>query len=222
MSKQLAINTGETTETTPTVAELLPRHALAVKTVASAAIASRLNAAQKDAAKLSLSAKNLAVVSIRIGVSGAGLKTLSTFYDELAHASIVISRDINRQAGQIAALTVSLWRKHLFCQKLLQVQATIQPTSDVLLDQQLVSGHQDLSALANAAQQQAQRLTLSIDELELQMRAMHVIVVNARMEAASLPDYKSQLTELMAQIHRSTTNIMDEVHQCKHWIKDLA
>ena len=50
MSKQLARNTGETTETTPTVADLLPRHALAVKTVASAAIASRLNAAQKNAA----------------------------------------------------------------------------------------------------------------------------------------------------------------------------
>jgi len=200
----------------------LPRHPLAYKTVASADIASRLNMAQKDAAKLSLSAKNLAVVSIRIGTAGAALKTLSTFYDELANTSIAISRNINRQAGQIAMLTVALWRKHLFCQRLLQVETNIYPASDPLLHQQLQAATEQSSTLATHAQRQAQQLALSIDDLELQMRAMQVIVVNARMEAANLPDHKAQLNELMALIHHSTLNIMREVEQCKRWLKDLS
>ncbi len=199
----------------------LPRLQLAQQTLASADIAARLNVAQKDAARLSLSAKNLAVVAMRMGSAGVGLKTLSGFYDDLAKASIKISREINAQAGIIAANSVTLWRKFVFCRCLTRVQAQLEPERDLLLQEKLHQTEHLITQLTAQSQEGARRLAAAIDVLDQQMRSMQVIVVNARIESSALPDYQAQLSELTSQIQRATEAILREVAYCRQGLKDL-
>lgn len=200
---------------------VLPRLALAQKTLASADIAARLNSAQKDASRLSLSAKNLAVLAMRMGIAGVGLKTLSGFYDELAKASIKISLEINGQAGVIAKNSVSLWRKFMFSDNLQRVQHSMGAAQDELIEQKLKVAHGHIKNLTEQSQIESRRLTFAIDELDQQMRSMQVIVVNARIEASAVPEYQEQLAELTAQIQRATSAILAEVRSCRQWLKDL-
>ncbi len=199
----------------------LPRLALAQKTLASADIAARLNSAQRDAAKLSLSAKNLAVLAMRMGITGVGLKTLSGFYDELAKSSIKISREINSQAGVIAKSSVSLWRKFMFSECLMRVQQSMGGTNDTLLIEKIKIVQEQIAHLIEQSKMESIRLTFAIDELDQQMRSMQVIVVNARIEASAVPEYQAQLSELTAQIQQATTSILSEVRSCRRWLKDL-
>lgn len=200
----------------------IPRLQLAQKTLASADIAARLNVAQKDAGRLSLSAKNLAVVAMRMGSAGVGLKTLSGFYDDLAKASIKISREINSQAGLIAANSVTLWRKFVFCRSLLRVQDHLAPEHDLLLQEKLNQTQLLIEQLSEQSQERSRRLAAAIDELDQQMRSMQVIVVNARIESSTLPEYQAQLSELTSQIQQATEAILHEVAHCRQWLKDLA
>lgn len=79
-------------------------------TVISAEISGRLTLSKKSAYNLSLAAKNLSVMSVRIGESAAGLKVLSLFYDQLAQRALKSTDDICAMARRVSLNTMRRWR----------------------------------------------------------------------------------------------------------------
>ncbi|WP_445767504.1 hypothetical protein [Rheinheimera sp.] len=193
---------------------------MAIHTVAAVNISARLFLAQKSAAKLSLTAKNLSVIAARIGVDAAGLKVLSGFYDQFAQNAIKVAGDINRLAQRIARNTMVRWRCHLFSQKVAVVLAN-NSNEQVLLNksfQQAIAREQQLQQGNLSQCRQLERL---LAELLDYMMTMQVIAVNARIEACSLSGYQLQLTQLAEAIERNSSGLLADIKHCQFRLKEL-
>ena len=196
-------------------------HSLAAQTAAAADISARLNRSRKQAGLLSLSAKNLSVLAVRIGQQAAGLKVLSLFYDEFAQRSIKVSNEINRLAASIALDSVLRWRSELFKQKVLRVLASKPANSADMLIVKKRKVEEVCDALKQHSDHYCHRLDLQLDELLTFMQSMQVIAINARIEAGNLPDHRVQLDDLSEKIDQSTELILQDVHICRGRIKDI-
>ncbi|QIR16403.1 hypothetical protein [Shewanella aestuarii] len=197
------------------------RHPLAQQTAAAADISARLNRSRKQAGLLSLSAKNLSVLAVRIGQQAAGLKVLSLFYDEFAQSAIVISNEINRLVARIALDSVSRWRREMFSNKVTQVLESdpLYSTALLMAKKQHVVTCCDEFRLNT--QQYCRQLDMQLEELFKFMQSMQVIAVNARIEAGSIPEYQRQMDGLSEKIDQSTAVILEDVHICKSLIKEI-
>lgn len=194
--------------------------AMAIHTVAAVNISARLFLAQKSAAKLSLTAKNLSVIAARIGVDAAGLKVLSGFYDQFAQNAIKVAGDINRLAQRIARNTMVRWRCHLFSQKVAVVLANNSNEQGLLNKsfQQAIAREQQLQQGNLSQCRQLERL---LAELLDYMMTMQVIAVNARIEACSLSGYQLQLTQLAEAIERNSSGLLADITHCQFRLKEL-
>ncbi|MDP5137904.1 hypothetical protein ORJ04_18285 [Rheinheimera baltica] len=194
--------------------------AMALQTVAAVNISARLFLAQKSAAKLSLTAKNLSVIAARIGVDAAGLKVLSGFYDQFAQNAIKVAGDINRLAQRIARNTMVRWRCHLFSQKVAVLLANNSNEQGLLNKsfQQAIAREQQLQQGNLSQCRQLERL---LAELLDYMMTMQVIAVNARIEACSLSGYQLQLTQLAEAIERNSSGLLADITHCQFRLKEL-
>lgn len=196
-------------------------HSLAAQTAAAADISAQLNQSRKQASLLSLSAKNLSVIAVRIGQEAAGLKVLSLFYDEFAQKSIKVSNKINQLAANIAANSVKRWRSELFQQKVEQVLCSQPQHSQDLLVRKLQLRQHSCLQLKQQTDTACQTLEGYLEELLTFMQSMQVIAINARVEAGNLPLHKAQLDDLSEKIDITTRSILDNVHACQHRMKDI-
>ncbi len=196
-------------------------HSLAAQTAAAADISAQLNQSRKQAGLLSLSAKNLSVIAVRIGQEAAGLKVLSLFYDEFAQKAIKVSNEINKLAAKIALNSVKRWRSELFRQKVEQVLSTPPLYSRELLHNKINLGQAISNQLKQQTDSACQKLEGYLEELLTFMQSMQVIAINARVEAGNLPLHKAQLDDLSEKIDLTTRSILENVHACQHRMKEI-
>lgn len=193
---------------------------IAKQTLAAADIAAKLFLAQRAAATLSLTAKNLSVIAARIGLDAAGLKVLSSFYDQFAQKAIKLSKEINALAQRISRNTMVRWRTQLLIQK---VEAVLKRnhTSQPLLENNQQWAVQRELQLRNASKQLCLQLERLLAELLDSMMTMQVIAVNARIEACSLQGYQLQMSQLSLSIDANSTSILVDIQHCQSRLQEL-
>lgn len=193
---------------------------MARQAISSAEISGRLFNAQKSAAKLSLSAKNLSVIAARIGADAAGLKVLSDFYDQFAQKAIKASIEINFLANGIARNTISRWRCQMLLSKLDWVMNK-NTVIDSMLQHQCQLSIKRQNLLKKESQIDCHKLARILQELLDYMKTMQVIAVNARIEACVLNSHYLQLTQLSTSIDSYSASILDDIKYCEIKIKGL-
>lgn len=194
---------------------------LAAQTAAAANISAQLNQSRQQAGLLSLSAKNLSVIAVRIGQEAAGLKVLSLFYDEFAQRAIKVSNEINQLAADIALNSVKRWRSEMFRLKMEQVLRHPPAFSGELLNHKMQLVAATSAHLKQNTDGACQALESHLEELLTFMQSMQVIAINARVEAGNLPLHKAQLDDLSAKIDITTQKILENVHACQHRMKEI-
>lgn len=192
---------------------------MAFQTVAAADISGRLFLSGKSAYSLSLAAKNLSVMAVRIGEEAAGLKVLSIFYDQLAQRAIRSTRDISVLAQGISKNTMARWRCSLLLNK---IGPVIQRNSDSEL---LTSCFDSVSERETDIRADGYKSCLLLgrylDDLNECMTTMQVVAVNARIEASTLKNNSLQMVQLSDSIETNSRRILDDVKYCQTRIREI-
>jgi hypothetical protein len=193
---------------------------IAIQTLAAADIAAKLYVAQNSAARLSLTAKNLSVIAARIGLDAAGLKVLSSFYDQFAQKAIKLAKEINFLAQRISRNTMARWRNQLLLTK---VDAVLKRKHrpQVLLERNYQEVQRKAMLLHHGSNALCEQLERLLAELLDSMMTMQVIAVNARIEACSLLSHQLQLSQLSLSIEAHSTSIRVDIQHCQSRLKEL-
>ena len=193
----------------------------ATEIVAAARISAHLLKVQKNAQRISMTAKNLSVISARIGAEAGSLKELSKFFDSFAQQSIRTSAAINKVAKHIVTDMMTCWRTQLCMGKVQKVLSKPELTAPAL-NTRLALISQDATSVRQRNFVHQRELGECLDDLTKCMQTMQIIAVNARIEACGLLDYQRQLTELSGSIENYTSAIFGEIKQCEHLLREIV
>lgn len=189
--------------------------------VAATKISSHLLRVQKNAHRISMTAKNLSVISARIGSEAGSLKELSKFFDSFAQQSIRISIAINKVAKDIVTDMMTCWRIQLCMDKVQNVLSKPELKATTLTTR-LVVINQDATNVKQRNTVHQHQLVECLDSLTKCMQTMQIIAVNARIEACGLMNYQRQLNELSGSIENYTSTIFGEIKQCEYLLRGIV
>lgn len=182
--------------------------------VMAATLAAELGHIIRHARRLSLSAKNARVITVRAGEWGRGFSGITQFIDEYARRTIQGAENIHRTSRQLSRRSV----KGLFCSslnvRLGRVRARHPRFEEGLTCCQTRLGDEnDLYERDRLAAYQA--LRRDIDEIRACSRALSSLVAICRIEASRAGPFQEALSVIATEIEHATGELMQSINAGK-------
>ncbi|WP_440056932.1 chemotaxis protein (plasmid) [Pseudoalteromonas sp. T1lg65] len=182
-----------------------------------AKVVANLSVIVDEAKRLSLTAKNARVVSVRAGEEARGFAPITNYIDEFSTATIQISKRIEEQSNSLFKLALSVMRSQQYTAHLTRA-ATLHdnPFVNQRVHQAEVEFNTDMHAFTRALF----ALQGCFEEIEKQMRSAEYIAVRSRVEASqanefchSLESVSDYIAGAALKIKQVTVNNLKEINK---------
>ena len=184
-----------------------------LQAVNSAKIAAELFWAQDITRSLSLSSKNLWIITKRIGESAAGLAVLASFYDERSRESILLADHVRKVTVQTANYAVNEWRHSLFEDKLEQACNKMEAVSiPPLVSAVLNAKHERVLKRKEQMALLDRKLFDLLTSMQNNIRSIAVIAVNSKIEAPRTGAHSAVLIDIAQKVEDMTSQILNHIN----------
>lgn len=189
--------------------------------VKSAQISAHLHFATEIAKRLSMTAKNARVITVRAGIQASGYTAITTFIEELSRSTLVCSQKINAIAVEISQVATERVRAEIAQNDFVRVTESAKNALFIGSLDTAIAANQKI--IDNYNQQFCDLIEDLIDELEeskKQIRTADILVSTAKIEASKSGAFEPQLNVIAANLAADTKDIKLQIQSAEKIIDD--
>ena len=181
-----------------------------------ASIATELSDVMVVAKEISLAAANAKAIAYRAGEKARGFQPITDFINELARETIELVNEINEQASELYATTVSQYRCEQANKQFDKVLAlageaayagSLKPIANQL--------ERELEERRYQFKSQVSRLLDQLSEIMHPARAARVIAANSRIEASQAGEFLQSLLTVAESVDKAAELMYTNVQRCR-------
>lgn len=189
--------------------------------VKSAQISAHLHFATEIAKRLSMTAKNARVITVRAGIQASGYTAITTFIEELSRSTLACSQKINAIAVEISRVATERVRAEMAQKDFIRVTKSakqalfIDSLNTAITANQTVIDNYNLqfSGLIND-------LIEELEESKKQIRTADILVSTAKIEASKSGTFEPQLNVIAANLAADAKDIKFQIKSAEKIIDD--
>jgi methyl-accepting chemotaxis protein len=181
-----------------------------------ASIATELSDVMVVAKEISLAAANAKAIAYRAGEKARGFQPITDFINELARETIELVNEINEQASELYATTVSQYRCEQVNKHFDEVLALSGDAAYVgSLKPIAYQLERELEERRYQFKSQVSRLLDQLSEIMHPARAARVIAANSRIEASQAGEFLQSLLTVAESVDKAAELMYTNVQRCR-------